>query len=110
MTNEILSKIESAIAKIQSGHSREKVELVELLTQLKSELSNLSESHIDDVRSVAHFTEAATHEFTRQNSKKQLRDLSLAGISQSVKGLEISHPKLVAITNEICMMFARMGI
>ncbi len=110
MHKETLSKIESAIAKIEAGKSGEKAELVALLRKLKEELAALPESRLDDIRSVGYFTEAAAHEVTRQNTSVQLKNLSISGISYAVKGFEVSHPELVSVVNEICMILARMGI
>jgi len=105
-----LAKIESAIAKIEAGDSKDKAELVSLLKKLKAELAELPESRIDDARSIAHFTETAAHEATRSNKSMERKNLSISGIAYSVKGFEASHPQLVEITNEICMILARMGI
>jgi len=110
MIKETLSKIESAISKIQAADTREKAELVALLNKLKAELSALPESRMEEARSLAHFTETAAHEVTRTETSVQLKNLSISGIAYSVKGFEASHPKLVEMTNEICMMLARMGI
>ena len=110
MIKETLSKIESAITKIQAGDGKEKAELISLLSKLKAELSALPESRIDDARSIAHFTETAAHEATRANKSLERKNLSISGIAYSVKGFEASHPQLVEITNEICMILARMGI
>ncbi|MDO8806083.1 MAG: DUF4404 family protein [Elusimicrobiota bacterium] len=110
MINDTLSKIESAIAKVQAGNSSDKAELVALLNKLKSELSALPASKLDDARSVGYFTEAAAHEVTRENSSVQLKNLSISGISYAVKGFEVTHPELVSVVNEICMILARMGI
>ncbi|OGS06997.1 MAG: hypothetical protein A2270_05860 [Elusimicrobia bacterium RIFOXYA12_FULL_51_18] len=110
MIKETLSKIESAISKIQAGDGKEKAELISLLSKLKAELSALPESRIDDARSIAHFTETAAHEATRANKSLERKNLSISGIAYSVKGFEASHPQLVEITNEICMILARMGI
>jgi hypothetical protein len=107
---ETLSKIESAIARIQAGESREKAELVQLLNKLKAELAKLPPSKADDARSIVNFTEAAAHEVTRENGSVQLRNLSVSGISYAVKGFEATHPQLVSVVNEICMTLARMGI
>lgn len=110
MITETLSKIESAIARIQAGESREKAELVALLNRLKDELAKLPPSKADDARSIGNFTEAAAHEVTRGNGSVQLRNLSVSGISYSVKGFEATHPQLVSVVNELCMILARMGI
>ncbi|MDA8130823.1 MAG: DUF4404 family protein [Elusimicrobia bacterium] len=110
MIKNTLAKIESAIAKIQAGKSEEKDELVALLGKLKTELAELPESRLDEVKSIGYFTEAAAHEVTRENASMQLRNLSISGISYAVKGFEVSHPQLVSVVNEICMILARMGI
>ncbi len=105
-----LSKIESAIAKVQAGNSKEKAELVVLLEKLKGELAALPASRLDEARSIGYFTEAAAHEVTRENASVQLKNLSISGISYAVQGFEVSHPRLVGVVNEICMILARMGI
>ena len=110
MIQETLLKIESAIAKIQAADGKDKAELVALLNRLKTELAALPVSRMEDARSVAHFTETAAHEVTRTNKSTELKNLSISGIAYSVKGFEVSHPELVEITNEICMILARMGI
>jgi hypothetical protein len=110
MIKETLSRIEAAIAKIQAADGKEKAELVALLKKLKDELTALPESRLDDARSIAHFTETAAHEVTRANKSVERSNLSISGIAYSVKGFEVSHPALVEIANEICMMLVRMGI
>lgn len=110
MINETLSRIEAAITRIQAGNSKEKAELVKLLKDLKSELAAVPESRADDARSVGYFTEAAAHEVSRDNGSAQLRNLSISGIAYSVKGFEATHPKMVSVANELCMILARMGI
>lgn len=110
MIKDTLSRIESAIAKIQAGDSAQKAELVALLGKLKAELAALPEGRLEEARSIGYFTETAAHEATRPNANVQLKNLSISGISYAVKGFEVSHPRLVGVVNEICMMLARMGI
>lgn len=110
MIKDTLGKIESAIAKVQAGSSSEKAELVSLLEKLKKELSELPPSRAEEASSIGYFTETAAHEVTRKNSSVQLRNLSISGISYAVKGFEVSHPEMVSVVNEICMILARMGI
>lgn len=110
MIKETLSRIVSAIDKIQAVDARDKAELVALLNKLKAELAALPESRMEEARSIAHFTETAAHEVTRTEKSVQLKNLAISGIAYSVKGFEASHPKLVEMANEICMILARMGI
>lgn len=110
MIKDTLSKIETAISKVQAGESSNKAELVALLGKLKAELAALPASRLDEARSIGNFTEAAAHEVTRGEASVQLKNLSISGISYAVKGFEVSHPQLVSVVNEICMILARMGI
>lgn len=110
MIKDTLNKIETAIAKVQAAESRDKAELVALLGKLKAELAALPESRLDEARSIGNFTEAAAHEVTRGDASVQLKNLSISGISYAVKGFEASHPQLVSVVNELCMVLARMGI
>ena len=110
MIKDTLSKIETAISKVQAGEFSNKAELVALLGKLKAELAALPASRLDEARSIGNFTEAAAHEVTRGAASVQLKNLSISGISYAVKGFEVSHPQLVSVVNEICMILARMGI
>lgn len=110
MIKETLSKIEKAIQHVGAADSAEKAELVKLLGRLKEELAALPESRSAEARSISNFTEAAAHEVTRGDRSLQLKNLSISGISYAVKGFEASHPQLVSVANEICMILARMGI
>ncbi len=110
MIKDTLARIESAIAKIEAGNSKNKAELVALLNKLKSELASLPPERIEEARSIGHFTEAAAHEATREKSSERLRELSIEGAEQAVKGFEATHPTLVGVVNEICLILARMGI
>ena len=110
MIKDTLSRIEAAITKIQAADGTEKAELVALLKKLQDELAALPESKLDDARSIAHFTETAAHEVTRSDKSVERSNLSISGMAYSVKGFEASHPDLVKIVNETCMMLARIGI
>jgi len=107
---DILAKIEAASASIKAGDAAEKRRLLELLEQLKAELAALPPSRLAEARSIGNFTEAAVHEAMRQDGSVQLRNLSVSGISYAVKGFEATHPKLVAVVNELCMLLAGIGI
>lgn len=110
MLKDTLSRIEAAIASIKSVEGERKAELIALLGRLKEEIAALPESRLDDARSIAHFTETAAHEVTRAGRSPERSNLSISGMAYSVKGFEASHPDLVKVVNEICMMLARIGI
>lgn len=110
MIKDTLSRIESAIAKIEASDANNKKELVALLTKLKEEIAVLPPGRLAEAGSIARFTETAAHEVSRENANAQLKNLSISGIAYAVKGFEASHPKLVDVVNDICMMLSRIGI
>lgn len=110
MIKDILSKMETAIDKMNRKGGADAEALAKLLAELKTELQALPESRLEEARSIANFTEAAAHEVSRSNQSMQLKNLSTSGISYAVKGFEASHPRLVDLANEICMALSRMGI
>ena len=110
MIKDTLSKIESAILHANALDTKNKTELVALLTKLKSEIKSLPASQMDEANSLANFAQAAAHEAARKNTDKQLKSLSIEGLAHSVKSLEASHPVLAGTVNEICLMLARIGI
>ena len=110
MIEETIAKIEAAIKRIDATSFNKKPELIRLLATLKFEVEQLARTHGDQARSIAGFTEVAAHEASRQDRVSDLHELSLAGLSFSVKGFEASHPKLVEATNEICKLLSSIGI
>jgi hypothetical protein len=85
-------------------------ELLGLLARLESEITKLSTTHSEHAESIAGFIERSTHEATRRKKHPELLKLSLAGLKESVKDFEASHPLLTADINNICTILANMGI
>lgn len=110
MIEQTLKELESKITKASSIPKHKQVELITLLNALRSEIVVLSKTKGDEAESIAGFTKVSTHEAVRQKKNQQLLDLSLEGLSSSVKELEVSHPKLVQMVNSICSMLANMGM
>lgn len=110
MIKNTLQKIESSIRKVKSIDGKEKVKLIQLLKELQSEIESLSGTHKEHAESIANFTEATAHEFSKKEKNIDLLNLASEGLSNSVKGFEVSHPKLVETVNEICMLLSGIGI
>ena len=110
MIQDTIAKIEAQIQKGSSIKDENKAQLLGLLATLKSEIEKLAEAHGEQAESIAGFTRISTHEATRQNKDLQLMKLSAKGLSSSVKGFEMSHPKLVEIVNSISQLLSNMGI
>ena len=110
MIKETITQIEARIEKAESLNDVKKKELLDLLSTLKIEVSELSKTHAEHSRSIAGFTEVSIHEAIREEKNPQLLKLSLEGLSTSVEGFESSHPKLVGIVNSICQTLSNLGI
>lgn len=110
MIQDTIGKIEERIRQAEAIKGENKAELLNLLGALKSEVAGLSETHADEARSIAGFTDISTHEAMRESKNQELTELSLKGLSSSVQGFEDSHPKLVQLVNTICTTLSNLGI
>ena len=110
MIEDTIKTIEAKIRATSSIKNEKKTELLKLLAGLKSEIVGLAQSKSEHAESVAGFIERSTHEATRREKNPELLKLSLAGLVESVKGFEVSHPRLVADINAVCTTLANMGI
>src|SRR5947209_147573 len=110
MIEDTIGKIESKIQGAEAVKEERRQELLELLGTLKSEVAELSRTHGEQAQSIAGFTELSAHEATRAEQNPQLLNLSLQGLSSSVKGFEQSHPRLVQIVNAISSTLSNLGI
>ncbi len=110
MLKDTIKRLEDITRKIETQNPQNKDELIRLLEQLKAEIGTISQDKIDEAKSVTHFAEAAFHEAGRDKKVSELQDLSIDGLEYSVKSFEVSHPKLVQVVNEICVLLARIGI
>lgn len=110
MIKETIKKIEKTIEEVDSIETGRRSELLGLVDQLKSEISTLPNSHSEHAESITRFMEVSTHEAMRRTKNQDLLDLSLQGLSSSVKELEASHPKLAEVVDSICRMLSGIGI
>ena len=110
MINETIKELEQKIKQSSSISEQNQKELIALLAELKSEIVELAKTKKEAAESIAGFTKLSTHEATRLHKNPKLLELSLKGLTASVAGFEVSHPKLVQWVNSICVMLAKMGI
>ena len=110
MAEETMTQIEDRIKKAQSLNDEKKKELLDLLSSLRIEVSELSRNNAEDAQSITGFTEVSIHEAMREEKHPQLLKLSLRGLSTSVERFENSHPKLVGIVNSICLTLSKSGV
>lgn len=109
MIQDRLEKIEERLKQSKITEN-EKTELLNLLTSLKSEIAGLSKTHQEQAESIAGFAEISAREATRQEKSPALLNLSVEGLTTSVREFEVSHPDLVEVINRFCTMLSNLGI
>lgn len=105
-----MKEIKARIQQEGAVANKTKTELLSLLSTLESEITKLSKTDSEHAQSITGFIERSTHEATRRKKHPELLKISLAGLTESVKGFEASHPLLVANINNICNALANMGV
>ena len=110
MIQDDFDKIEEKLKQSEAIANGDKAELLTLLATLREEIADLSQTHYEHAESIVGFAKVSTHEATRREKSVALLNLSIEGLTSSVQGFEISHPKLVGIINAFCTMLSNMGI
>jgi len=110
MIQDTITKIEARVKEAQSLNDEKKKELLNLLSTLKTEVSEFSKTHPEHTQSITNFAEVSIHEAIREEKNPQLLKLSLRRLSTSVEGFESSHPKLVGIVNSIGLTLSKSGM
>jgi hypothetical protein len=110
MIKNTMKKIKDKIQKGSFITKERKIELLNLLSVLESEITKLSKTDSEHAESMNGFIERSAHEATRQKRNPELLKLSLAALKESAKGFEASHPVLVAYINKISTILENMGI
>jgi hypothetical protein len=110
MIEDRISQIEARIQNSASITPEKRIELLKLLAELKSEMSPLSQTHQEQLQSIAGFTEVTAYEAMREAKRPDLLRHSVRGLQSSVDEFEKSHPQLVAVVNRLASMLSNMGI
>lgn len=110
MVQDTIDKIKEKIRTNNSLSEENKTELLALLAQLNPEITELSKAQSEHAESIAGSIERSAHEAMRQQKNPTLLKSEIEALSDSVKGFEVSHPKLVETVNYIANVLANMGI
>ncbi len=110
MIRNTMKEIKATIKQHGAVAEKTKTELLNLLATLETEIDKLSKTDSEHAQSIAGFIERSAHEATRKKKHPELLRISLAGLAESVKGFEASHPALVARINDVCAVLANMGV
>ena len=110
MIKKTMKEIKARIKQKGAVTDKTKSELLDLLATLETEIGKLSKTDSEHAESIAGFIQRSAHEATRKTKRPELLKISLAGLAESVRGFEASHPALVAKINDICAALANMGV
>ncbi len=110
MIHEQIQQIESKLRGADGLSAETRADLLGLVAVLHREIDVLSQTRAEDAHSVTGFAAASAHEATRQEKKPALLESALDGLTESVAGVEVSHPKLAEVVNQIAVALSNMGI
>ena len=110
MLKHTLERIESKIKLSPNIPEDKKKEYFALLNELNDEINELSKAEKEKAQSIKGFTKITAHEATREQVDPHLMQISLEGLSSSVRELHASYPKLVNTVNAICAFLSKIGI
>ena len=110
MIQERLDKMEEKLKRSATVKESDKEELLTILKSLRTEITDLSQTHQEHAERIARFAELSAHEALRSEKSSDLMDLSIQGLTSSIQGFEVSHPRLVGVINAFCNYLTNMGI
>lgn len=110
MINETMDKIEKKINLSVHITDENKQEYLAMLKELRKEVEELSQTHKDQAETITGFARVSTHEATREETQKELLNISIDGLKMSVQGFEASNPRLVSIVNSLSSLLSNIGI
>lgn len=110
MIENTMARIEKMIKNSIHITDENKKIYLNLLETLGNEISELAETQEDQARSITGFTKISTHEAIREEKDPTLFEISLDGLTSSVRGFEVSNPRLVSAVNSICDFLSKLGI
>jgi hypothetical protein len=109
MAKNIISKIENEISVSSELSAKNKNELLTLMGELKNELQSVEQQHRDKAANIAKLTTDSTTAVLK-NAKIFASDPTYNELRSAVAEFEVSHPDLVRVVNQICIMLSSIGI
>ncbi len=110
MTRTTLEQIEEKIRNSPNIPNENKQEYLNMLKALNSEIEGLKITEKEKAQSIKGFAKISTHEATREKIDPNLMEISIEGLSSSVRELEASNPRLVGLVNSLCDFLSKIGI
>jgi len=109
MLDETMTKIERQIQQGSLDVAR-KAELLHLLATLRAEVEATPLAQAEQAQSISAFAALSAHEATRKKTQAKLLEFSLGGLAASAQELEVTHPRLAEVANQLCALLSSMGI
>ena len=106
MPGQTIDEIETRIAGSPNLSDENREALLQLLKVLRTEVTDLSATSVEDARNITTQAEAAT----RPEQNQDVVQSAIDSLSSTVEKFEGSHPRLTQTVTDICRILARMGI
>ncbi len=109
MVERTIAQMEERISNSTSLDDAKKRELLDLLSKLKVQVSELSKTHPEQAENITNFTDTSLRRAMREKDRHLLEG-SLHDLSTSVERFEGWHPILVQTVGAISLILSNMGI
>jgi hypothetical protein len=103
-------KIEEILHSNKSLSEENRNELLGLLSELKTEMKGFSAEQKEHAELIMSQIENSAYEAVKEDKDEGMLQKALDALSDSVRGFEVSHPKLVAQIDFIATKLANSGI
>jgi len=102
---QMINEIKARIAGSPKLSDENREALLQLLKVLRTEVTDLSATSVEDAYNIT----AQAYAATRPEQNEDVIQDAIANLSSSVKKFEGSHPRLKQTVTDICSILARMG-
>ena len=109
MIQDRIAKLEEKVRSATHIQDETRIELLDILAGLKTEIETLAKTNEEDARSIARFADVSTLEATRPDKRPQLVDAALTGLNSSISTFESTHPSLTQTVNRLATLLSNMG-
>ena len=110
MIEKTVVNIEETVAGATALSDEKRAQLLRLISELKGEISTLSETDKDSALDIAQKTHTSARHATQKESDTHQVFSALDDLKSSVDTFEVSHPNLVLTVNNLCNALADIGI
>ncbi|MEA1927973.1 MAG: DUF4404 family protein [Candidatus Auribacterota bacterium] len=110
MIDKTVGKLEETVAGATAISDKKRTQLLKLISELKSEISTLSETDKDSALDIINKTHASARHAIQEESDENQFASGLEDLKSTVDTFEVSHPGLVSVVNSLCNALADLGI